>query len=165
MVDESKRPEPQRPDAAFLSNDIDRAVDYRKEYYKYIISISSALLAFTVSFPPNLASPPQSPEFIIVAWAGLGLAIISGVSVHYLWAQFFITWRDHDNRRDFDGGKRVRAKITLARRICDFAQILGLVIGLFGVVLFAATNLGNIAPKQSEHAPEAPEARAERAAQ
>jgi hypothetical protein len=131
----------------FLQNDIDRAVDFRKEYYKYSLGISTALLAFTVSFPPNLSTITW-PALIFVAWVGLGSAVVAGVFAHYLWARFFITWRDYDNKNQRDTGKKVRDRITWWRRKADIVLLWGVAIGVAGIVVFAGINLPNIAPKE-----------------
>jgi hypothetical protein len=127
-----------------LQNDINRAIEYRREYYKYAIGIASALLAFTVSFPPDLAGPPKSSWLIIVAWLGLGAAIIGGVWAHLLWAHFFISYRDYDNRGDVSGGKKRRRLITKTRRVLDVVLIATLAVGVMGVAVFATRNLDNI---------------------
>jgi hypothetical protein len=75
-------------DKDFLQNDITRAIDFRKEYYKYTITIATALFAFTVSFPPNLTAIAL-PGLIIATWVGLGVAVILGVLVPFMWARFF----------------------------------------------------------------------------
>jgi hypothetical protein len=140
-----------RPDKDFLQKDIDRSIDYRKEYYKYNIGIATALLAFTVSFPSTL-SKIDYPNLIFAAWAGLGVAVLSAVATHFLWSIFFITWRDHDNRGQ--DGEAVRKPITLLRRFFDFLQIVGLIVGVGGVVVFAGLNLDNIAPKEKTVLPD-----------
>ena len=137
----------ERPSESFLQKDIDRAVDYRKEYYKYVIGIATALLAFTLSFPPQLSRPPQAEWLVFVGWGGLGSAVLAGVRTHMLWAKFFISWRDYDNHGRADHGRRRRRYITRERRFMDVAQIVGLGAGVVGVVLFTAVNLHNIAPK------------------
>jgi hypothetical protein len=111
-------------DKEFLQNDIARAIDFRKEYYKYTIGIATALLAFTISFPPNLTTI-SFPWLIFAAWIGLGIAVILGVLVHYMWARFFSTWRDYDNRRERERGRAVRDRITWWRRKADVVQNLG----------------------------------------
>ena len=130
----------------FLQNDIARAIDFRKEYYKYTITIATALLAFTVSFPPNLTTIAL-PWLIFVAWIGLGVAVVLGVLVHYMWARFFSTWRDYDNRGDREGGWAVRDRITWWRRKADVVQIWALALGVGCIVAFAGINIRNIAPK------------------
>ena len=107
---------------------------------------ATALLAFTVSFPPNL-SKLAYPGLIVLAWIGLGLAIVAGVLAHLLWAKFFATWRDFDNRGKRDMGRAVRRKITFWRRFADRVLIAGLAVGVAFVVAFAASNIANIAMK------------------
>ena len=133
-----------------LSQNIDRSIEYRREYYKYAIGIASALLAFTVSFPPTLKGRPDHPEYIVYAWGGLGVAVMAGVAVHLLWSYFFITWRDFDHRGDSGRGRQVRGVITLLRRVLDLALIAALLVGVAGVVAFAAANVNNIAAKGDE---------------
>jgi hypothetical protein len=79
---------PVRLDKDFLQKNIDRSIEYRKEYYKYNIGIATALLAFTVSFPSTL-SKVDYPDLIFAAWAGLGVAVLGGVASHILWSSFF----------------------------------------------------------------------------
>jgi|SRR5580700_1502681 hypothetical protein len=138
-------------DKDFLQKNIDRSVDFRKEYYKYSLGISTALLAFTVSFPPNL-STISCPSLIFIAWAGLGFAVVGGVLAHDLWSRFFITWRNYDNRGNSDRGDEVRDRITWWRRKADVVQLVGLGIGVAGIVAFASVNIPNIAPKESKGA-------------
>jgi hypothetical protein len=139
--------EPVRLEKDFLQKNIDRSIDYRKEYYKYNIGIATALLAFTVSFPSTL-STIEYPWLIFAAWIGLGAAVLSGVGSHYLWSLFFITWRNYDNRGDRKKGQEERGPITALRRLLDGLQIVGLIVGVGGVVGFAGLNLGNIALKE-----------------
>jgi hypothetical protein len=134
-------------DKDFLQNNIDRSVDYQKEYYKYNIGIATALLAFTTSFPPSLTRM-DARALMFVAWVGLGAAILAGVRTHYLWAKFFISWRDFDNKDRVEEGKVVRKAITSRRRFFEKVQILGLLTGVAGVVLFTSINLGNLALKE-----------------
>jgi hypothetical protein len=144
--------EPVRLDKDFLQKNIDRSIDYRKEYYKYNIGIATALLAFTVSFPSTL-SKVDYPNLIFAAWIGLGVAVLSGVASHALWSSFFITWRNYDNRGLRPQGQAARAPITRWRRLLDVLQIVGLIVGVGGVVLFAGLNLGNIALKEKAASP------------
>jgi hypothetical protein len=138
-------------DKEFLQNNIDRSIDFRREYYKYTITISTALLAFTISFPPNLLKV-SCPALIFFAWAGLGVAVIAGVLAHDLWSRFFIAWRNHDNRGDRPRGIQIRRRITWWRRTADIVQLAALAIGVVCIVAFAGINVRNIAPKESKSA-------------
>jgi hypothetical protein len=134
-------------DKDFLQKNIERSVDFRKEYYKYSLGIATALLAFTVSFPPNLIKV-SAPFLIFLAWAGLGVAVIAGVLAHDLWSRFFISYRNFDNHGDPEGGERYRKNVTRWRRLADRAQLYGLAVGVACIVIFAGVNLRNVTPKE-----------------
>ena len=87
---------------------------------------------------------------IYLAWAGLGIAIVAGVFTHYLWSQFFISWRDYDNRNNVEQGKQVRRALTWWRRVSDKVLIIALALGVGCIVVFTALNLRNITPKTSK---------------
>jgi len=134
-------------DKNFLQKNIDRSIEFRKEYYKYTIAIATALLAFTISFPPNLIKTAHA-ELIFLAWISLGVAVISAVLAHDLWSRFFISWRNYDNKKEKGKGDEFRAKITFWRRRADIVQLAALAIGVGCVVVFAGINIGNVAPKE-----------------
>jgi hypothetical protein len=133
-------PSPDRPGEAFLRDDIDRSNDYRKEYYKYAIGIATALLAFTVSFQPQLAARPEGMWLAFVGWAGLGVAVLAGVRLHHVWSRFYISYRNHDNRGHKGEGQKVRAALTSRRHLLEGLLFFGLVFGMGGVVAFTAIN-------------------------
>jgi H+/gluconate symporter-like permease len=135
-------------DRDFVQADIARAYDLRKEYYKYTIAISTALLAFTISFPPTLSTIAEA-WLIKVAWLALGIAILCGVVVHYLWVWFFISFRDLDSRGHKDSGRLRRRCINWARRTVEIVQLLSILTGVLGVAAFAGANLENLALKPS----------------
>jgi hypothetical protein len=147
--------EPVKLDKDFLQKNIDRSIDYRKEYYKYNIGIATALLSFTVSVPSTLSKVDYA-NLIFAAWAGLGVTVLSGVASHILWSEFFISWRNYDNKGQRQKGVAARAPITWLRRVFDGLQIAGLAVGVGGVVLFAGFNLGNIALKEKAAPPVPP---------
>ena len=140
-------PAPDRRTETSLQRDIDRSIDYRREYYKYAIGIASALLAFTVSFPPQLTRAPDCSWIMMVGWLALGFAIVAGVRAHMVWAKFFITFRNHDNRGDREGGATRRRWLTRERRIEDIILIVGFSVGVVCVVIFTAINLDHVAVK------------------
>jgi hypothetical protein len=105
------------------------------------------LLAFTVSFQPQLAVRPEGIWLAFVGWAGLGAAILAGVRLHYVWSRFFISFRDYDNRGHKDEGRKVRANLNWWRHLLESLLFYGLVFGVGGVVGFTAINLKNIAVK------------------
>jgi len=50
-------------------------VDYRKKYYEYSITIATALLAFSISFPPALTAV-HCVFLVRIAWIALGISIL-----------------------------------------------------------------------------------------
>lgn len=150
-----RRAEPQPDDGGTqsevsLQNNLDRALDYRREYYKYVIGIATALLAFTVSFPPQLSRIPEDPHLLFVGWAGLGVAVLAGVRVHMVWANFFVTFRKFDNRGQRPAGLAARRRLNIERRLMDALQMIGLIVGVSFVVYFTALNLKHVAVKKDD---------------
>jgi hypothetical protein len=148
-----ERPEPPavstfaRPAEGFLLSDIERSRDYRKEYYKYSIGLATSLLAFTLVFQPTLKTAPENVWMEFIGWVGLGVAAAAGVRLHLVWARFFITFRDFDNKGDRAGGETARDSLTTRRRVLEAILMIGLLVGVAGVIGFTSTNLHNVAPK------------------
>lgn len=138
-----------RPGSEWVLKDIDRSVDFRKEYYKYSITIATALLAFTVSFPPVL-NAVESIYLVRIAWISLGVSILCGVIAHYVWSQFFMSFRNFDNKGDRENGKSWRDRLTLIRRILELFQFLALIVGVMGIAYFASVNYQHVALHSSE---------------
>lgn len=136
---ETNIPDEHRPGAEWVLKDIDRSIDYRQKYYKYSVTIATALLAFSISFPPTLTAV-HNVIVVKVAWVALGISILCGVTAHFAWSKFFISFRDFDNRKRPDEGKLNRKKWTLVRRVMEFFQFLCLLIGVMGMSIFAAVN-------------------------
>lgn len=137
------------PDAGWVLADINRSVDYRKEYYKYSIGIATALLAFSISFPPALTAIDYV-SLVRVAWISLGISILCGVSVHYVWSKFFISYRDFDNRGFRDTGQKKRKILTKIRRVLEYLHFFSLLIGVLGIAVFASINYQHVALHASD---------------
>jgi hypothetical protein len=136
---ETNIPAEHRPGAERVLKDIDRSIEYRRKYYEYSVAIATALLAFSISFPPTLTAV----HFVIlvrIAWVALGISILCGVTSHFAWSSFFISFRDFDNRNRSDEGKLNRKKWTALRRAMEFVQFLSLLIGVMGISIFAGLN-------------------------
>ena len=144
-VEEGEHSVAGRPGETFLQNDLDRAIEYRRDYYRYTLSVATALLAFTISFPPKLSQKPDQAWLLILGWIGLGVAVVAGVRVHLVWSHFFMTFRDYDNKGQRDTGKRKRGALITEQKLMDYLQIFGLMIGILGVVAFAGLNFRHIA--------------------
>jgi hypothetical protein len=66
---ETNIPAEHRPGAEWVLKDIDRSIEYRKKYYEYSVTIATALLAFSISFPPTLTAV-HCVALVRVAWGG-----------------------------------------------------------------------------------------------
>jgi hypothetical protein len=141
-----------RPGAEWVIKDIDRSVEYRKKYYEYSITIATALLAFSISFPPTLTAVHY--VFLVrIAWLALGVSILCGVSIHFAWSKFFISFRNLDNRGHRDEGELRRKKWTSLRKTMELVQFLTLLIGVMGMSVFAGVNYQYIASHPTENNP------------
>jgi hypothetical protein len=129
-----------RPGSDFLLKDIERANTYRLELVKLMLAMATGLLAFTVSFRPSIAGP----EYSYLMWGGwllLALSIVGGVLAMRCWELFYISYRDFDNKRKQDEGKRYRKTVTFWRRIAQTAQYIGLLVAVVAIGVFAAVNI------------------------
>jgi hypothetical protein len=151
---ETNIPAEHRPGAEWVLKDIDRSIDYRKRYYEYSVTIATALLAFSISFPPTLTAV-QYVILVKVAWVALGISILCGVTVHFAWSKFFISFRDFDNRNLPDAGELNRKNWTSLRRAMEFVQFLSLLIGVMGMSIFAGVNYQYVALHTTESNPPA----------
>ncbi|MBP2461173.1 MULTISPECIES: hypothetical protein [unclassified Rhizobium] len=138
------------PSETFLRGDIEISAEYRREYYKYILAISTTLLAFTVSFQPTLRVPPEHLWLEMIGWAGLGVAVAAGVRVHMVWSKFYAVTQKYLNKGKKEEGYAVRKRCHQERRILEVLMLVGLIIGVAGVVGFTAANLKNVAIKTDE---------------
>lgn len=151
----------QRPAESFLRSDIELSVEYRKDYYKYIIGISTALLAFTISFQPTLRVPPEHLWLEWIGWAGLGVAVGSGVRLQMVWSRFFSVTQKYLNKNKPEEGKAARKRYMKEKRVLEAVLLWAFLIGVSGVISFTAVNLKHIAPKDDSRtlvAPSAPPA-------
>ncbi len=151
---ETNIPAENHPGAEWVLKDIDRSIDYRKKYYEYSVTIATALLAFSISFPPTLTAV-QYVILVKVAWVALGISILCGVTVHFAWSKFYISFRDFDNRKRRDDGELNRKKWTFLRRTMEFFQFLCLLIGVMGMSIFAGVNYQYLALHSNEGNPPA----------
>lgn len=141
---ESNIPAEHRPGAEWVLKDIDRSIDYRKKYYEYSVTVATALLAFSISFPPTLTAV-HYVILVKVAWVALGISILCGVTLHFAWSKFFISFRDLDNRNRRDKGKVNRRRWTFFRRAMELLQFVCLLIGVMGMSIFAGVNYQYVA--------------------
>lgn len=146
---DSNIPAEHRSGAEWVLKDIDRSIDYRKKYYEYSLTIATALLAFSISFPPALTAIHYL-SLVRIAWVALGISILCGVTVHFAWSKFFISFRDFDNRNRVDQGRLNRKNWTDLRRVMEFIQFFSLLIGVMGIAIFAGVNYQYVALHTTE---------------
>ena len=95
------------PTITALQTDVGFANKYRLELIKTSLTVAAALLAFTVTFRPNL-SAPQCEWLMWVGWIGLGLSTLGAMGNMYGWEQFYISYRDYK----LDQDERESASVT-----------------------------------------------------
>jgi hypothetical protein len=132
--------------ADIIQDNVSIANDYRMELRKQLLTIATAIFAFTVSLFPQhgVIAPEQAPPTL--AWGGWGFLLVSIICGLYSlsrWERFYMSYRDFDNKGNESDGKRLRERLTSARRILDFTQIVALAAGALLVAIFAAFRLGS----------------------
>src|SRR5690242_17130086 len=95
LPDSKNSPASRRPDIDTVHKDIALANTYRLEGIKAAVAISTALLAFTVSFRPTL-SHIDNGGLMLASWILLAVSVLGGLLNLYGWERFYISYRDHD---------------------------------------------------------------------
>lgn len=129
------------PTRGAVQTDVGFANQYRLELIKTTLVLATGLLAFTVTFRPNIPSPKWE-GLMWAGWIALGLSAIGAMGNMYGWERFFASYRDH--RENPSQGKIVRRIITRRRRIAMAFQFGGFAIGVLSIALFAGVNLDSI---------------------
>ena len=98
----------------------------------------------------------------MVGWAGLGLAIASGVRIHMVWSKFFAVTQKYLNKGLTKEAQVAREKCHMERRFFEVILLITFLVGVAGVIGFTAANLKNVALKtdDSSNAQKAPANRA-----
>jgi hypothetical protein len=141
-------PIPPIPTIDAIHRDVAFANSYRLELIRLLMTLSAALLAFTVTFRPDLKQVLWS-QAMWLGWFGLAISMVGGMIHMYGWDRYYMTFRDYDHKhRDNsppnDGrslGKRERGKINRWRRWAMGCQFGGFAIGVASVAVFAAANV------------------------
>ena len=131
------------PSIDALHRDIAFANQYRLELIKLLMTLSAAILAFTVSFRPSLRDV-QSSWLMWTGWLALGASMVGGMIHMHGWDRFYISFRNFEHRGK--SGKDKRRQINLWRRAGMIAQFVGFAVGVLAVAAFAAANLASVAP-------------------
>jgi hypothetical protein len=132
-----------RPTIESLQKDIEFGNKYRLELLKHLLTLSAAILAFTISFRPTLIRV-EHPYLMWIGWIALGLSSSLGMLHMLLWSHFYLSYRDFDWYGRGEDGKKRRKTITLWRRLIMFFQFFGFGLGVLGIALFAAFNFQNV---------------------
>lgn len=116
---------------------------YRVELLKQLITLATALFAFTVGFftssPIGVASAPSW-----LAWGGwlfLGCSLATGLYQLFAWEEYYISYRDYDHHDDVKGGVAYRDVFTGHRRFAKRVQYATLFLGVVFVAIYAALRL------------------------
>jgi hypothetical protein len=125
-----------------LQKDIETGNSYRMEALKQMLTLATALLAFTVSFRPTLKAVNQE-WLIFYSWLALGISIVSGIAIMMCWERFYLAYRLdwHDKAKE---GENRRDQITLVRRLLLLLQLISFAFGTLGVAIFAGLNFTNV---------------------
>lgn len=115
---------------------------YRIDAIKHLISISTAVLVFSVMFQKDVLSVTIADSYgkplLLASWVFLFSSIFLGIVNLRIWAAFYISWSKDEKS---EGGYRKRKRMTRQRRWSDRLQFLGLFCGLGLLVTFAWINI------------------------
>ena len=137
----SDEPAPIVPSIQAIQTDVGFANQFRLELIKLILTLSPALLAFSVAFRPKLKDAVHT-EVMWVGWVALGLATVGAMVNMYGWERFYASYRDHKD--DQEAGKRTRKSIKLWRRAGTILQFAGFGVGVLAIAAFAALNIDKV---------------------
>jgi hypothetical protein len=142
-------PGAKKPNIESIHRDLAVANAYRQEFIKSLILMAGGLLAFSVSFRPELRAVASEPLFWI-AWIGLSLSMLGGFAQLAAWERFYASYQ----RFEWKGldGKSRREMITCARRAALGIQVVGFIVGVAALGSFTALNLANV-EKSKQAAP------------
>ncbi len=132
----TKRP----PTYEEVHRDISLANNYRLEFSKILLTITAGVFAFTVAFPPTL-NPGTDISTLKFGWYFLAASMAGGLGNLYGWERFYISYRDYDLKSEFENGRTKRKQITRLRRLSQFCQVVGFVVGSILIGDFTASNI------------------------
>jgi hypothetical protein len=131
------------PDIDSLHSDLGFANTYRLELIKTVMTLAAGLLAFTVTFRPNL-KPIDAGWLVWPGWLGLGFSLVGALFNMLGWEHFYLSYRDFDWKGKKDEGVAARRRITSWRRPAMLVQFAGFMLGVLCVAIFAALNIDNV---------------------
>ena len=122
--------------------DIQFGNSFRLEYIKHLISLSTGVFVFTVTFMKDFLGKASATATLkpalILGWLALVVSIIAGIYHMRYWAWFFISWgRSPTDEKEI----RWRNQVMSQRRIAEEIQFYSFFIGLTSLLSFAIWNL------------------------
>lgn len=132
------------PDIESLHRDVGFGVQFRLELDKLVLTLASALFAFSTSYVPTLRTV-MSAGWLAFSWVSLAVSVAGGVFELLGWEKFYLSYRDFNHKGKVAEGESARKRITSWRRVARGAQLLGFVAGVVGMAVFYAINFRNIA--------------------
>jgi len=124
----------------FVRKDIDQSISLRRDYYKFTAGAATALLAFTTAFTEAHSGLEGFGIVALIAWPALAISVFCAIFLNHIWAEFFITFRNLDNRNRVDEGRAARKRLNSQKRWLERTMAVSFFIGLVGVGLFGIGN-------------------------
>lgn len=126
-----------------IQADVGFGIQFRLELMKQLLTLATALLAFTVGFftVPGAPGHVDNAPLAWVGWMALIVAIGCGLLQMRHWERFYLSYRDFDHKDDGAGGKTYRATITRYRHLAMTIQYITLTIGVLCLTVFAALRI------------------------
>lgn len=135
--------EPVSPTIDVVHKDIALGNSYRIELDKLLLTLATALFAFSASFVPTLKSVGFQ-GWMVLGWSCLALSMGGGVIELYGWERFYLSYRDFDFKGRGPEGVLARKRITAWRTGARAIQIGGFVGGALALGVFYSSNFIHI---------------------
>ncbi|UPT69322.1 MAG: hypothetical protein M0D53_08790 [Flavobacterium sp. JAD_PAG50586_2] len=117
--------------------DIEFGNNYRLEYIKHLISISTGVIIFSVTFMKDIItiqSVQKVDKYVLaVGWFMLLISVFAGILHMRYWAWYYISWGTNWEK---PSAKLWRRKINIRRKIAEKLQVGGFIIGLTLLTIF-----------------------------
>jgi hypothetical protein len=137
----SSLPAIKQPTIDVVHKDIALGNQYRLELDKLLLTLATALLAFSVAFVPTLRQVDYV-QLMMVGWACLAASVVGGVVELHGWERFYLTYRDYEHKGE--DGTKVREQITGWRRFGRFVQMAGFAAGVVSIAAFYISNFQHL---------------------
>jgi hypothetical protein len=122
--------------------DIGLGNQFRLEYIKHLVSLSTGVFVFSIAFMKDIMGKPIAQVLVkpvlICGWASLVVSTFAGILHMRYWASYYISWGTGWQE---PGARRYRSTLNRRRKAAEVIQIAGFVIGLILFVVFTAFNI------------------------